>query len=52
MNKLLRILENISLGLFVNGSYTIMTDDINIKSLLVAFISLYVMILVIVFQED
>ena len=52
MKKFLKILENISLGLFVNGSFTLVNDEVTIKAILITIISLYAMIISLIFQED
>ena len=52
MNKIRKIVENIALGLFVNGSFTISQDGLTIKSLLITAISLYAMIITVIFEED
>jgi len=52
MKKFLKILENISLGLFVSGSFTLVNDEVTIKAILITIISLYAMIISLIFQED
>jgi hypothetical protein len=52
MKKLRKIIENISLGLFVNGSFTIALEGLTVKSLLITSIALYAMIITILFEED
>jgi hypothetical protein len=45
MKKIGRIIENISLGLFVNGSYRIMSGTVTISNVYVVLASLYIMIM-------
>ena len=52
MNKLRKIIENISLGLFVNGSFTISQDGLTTNAILITAISLYAMIITVIFEED
>ena len=52
MKKIRRIIENISLGLFVNGSFTIALEGLTTKSLLITGIAIYTMIITILFEED
>lgn len=52
MKKISRLIENVGLGLFVNGSYSIMTDAINLHNILITAVALYAMAVVIIFQED
>lgn len=52
MKKILRILENTSLGLFVNGGFYLIMEDITFKSILVTLIFFYVMTMSIILQED
>lgn len=52
MNKIRKILENISLGLFVNGSFTISQDGLTTNAILITAISLYAMIITVIFEEN
>ena len=52
MNKIYRVFENISLGLFVNGSYGLFQGDTTYTNLYVVFGSIYGMTLFIMMQED
>ena len=52
MNKLRKIVENVSLGLFVNGSFAISQDGLTINAVLMTGIALYAMIVSVIFEED
>jgi len=52
MNKIYRVFENISLGLFVNGSYGLFQGDTTYANLYVVAGSVYGMTLFIIMQED
>jgi len=52
MNKIYKVFENISLGLFVNGSYGLFQGDTTFINLYVVVGSIYGMTLFIILQED
>jgi len=52
MNKIYKVCENISLGLFVNGSYSLLTGNLSMVNFYLTFISIYSMALFIILQED
>ncbi len=51
-NKIYRVCENISLGLFVNSSYGLTQGDLGISNIYLALISIYAMTSFILSQED
>jgi len=52
MKKIRKIVENISLGLFVNGSFAISQDGLTTSAILITSISLYAMVITTIFEED
>jgi len=52
MNKIRKIVENVALGLFVNGSFSISQDGLTTKSLVITAVSLYAMIITVIYEED
>jgi len=52
MNKLRKIVENVSLGLFVNGSFTISRDGLTMNAVIMTSVALYAMIVSVIFEED
>ncbi len=52
MKKISRLIENVGLGLFINGSCSIMTDGLSLNNILVTAVSFYAMAVVIIFAED
>jgi hypothetical protein len=52
MKKFLRVIENVGLGLFVNGSYSIVADTLSLQNLILTAVAMYAMIVAVVFQED
>ncbi|MEO1958418.1 MAG: hypothetical protein ABGX23_02595 [Nautiliaceae bacterium] len=51
INKILKILENIALGLFVNGIYSIIVGNINLANLIIVIGSIYILAITIFFGE-
>ena len=52
MNKILKVLENTSLGVMVNGGFYLTMEDISIKAIIVTAVAFYIMFMSIIFQED
>jgi len=52
MKKTRKIVENVALGLFVNGSFAISQDGLTTKSLIITSVSLYAMIITVIYEED
>ena len=52
MKKFRKIVENVALGLFVNGSFSISQEGLTTKSLIITSVALYAMIVTIIFEED
>ncbi len=52
MNKIRKIVENISLGLFVNGSFTITQEGLTTNAILITGIALYAMVITVIFEEE
>jgi len=50
--KLLKLIENISLGIFINGSYSWLHGDNSAINYYIMFGSIYVMYISILYQED
>jgi len=50
--KLFKLIENIALGLFVNGSYGIMTGNINLANMIIVIGSIYTMAITIFYGEE
>jgi len=46
------LIKNIGLGLFVNGTFSIVNEDISLKVLTITTISLYLMIIGIILEKD
>ncbi|MEO1959075.1 MAG: hypothetical protein ABGX23_05940 [Nautiliaceae bacterium] len=51
INKILKILENIALGLFVNGIYSIIVGNINLANLIIVIGSIYILAITIFFGD-
>ena len=51
INKILKILENIALGLFVNGIYSIIVGNLNIANFIIVVGSIYILAITIIFGE-
>jgi len=52
MKKILRVFENISLGLFVNGSYGLLQGDLSLVNIYIVISSIYSMTFFIILQEE
>ncbi|MEA1955840.1 MAG: hypothetical protein U9N02_05025 [Campylobacterota bacterium] len=52
MKKILKLLENIALGIFINGSYGYLYGDVSSLNLYIIFGSIYLMYISILYQED
>ncbi len=50
--KIYKVCENISLGLFINGSYGLTQGDLGIANIYLTFISIYSMAFFILLQGD
>jgi len=50
--KLFKLIENIALGLFVNGSYGIMIGNINLANIIIIVGSIYTMGITIFYGEE
>jgi len=51
INKILKILENIALGLFVNGIYSIIVGNLNLANFIIVVGSIYILAITIIFGE-
>ena len=52
MKKVFKVCENISLGLFVNGSYGLLQGDITMINFYITLGSIYSMAFFIILEED
>ncbi len=50
--KIYKVCENISLGLFVNGSYGLTQGDLGISNIYLTFITIYSMAFFVLLQGD
>jgi len=52
MDKILKLLENISLGIFINGSYGYLHGDASSLNIYIIIGSIYLMYITILYQEN